>query len=155
MAAPTLFFEDLQVGQVDRFGAYRVTRDEVIEIASRFDPQPFHIDEEAAAANPIFGGLSASAIHTLAMTSRMQADRATVTGFRPHAGLGMQDMQTLHPVYPGDTLSVAVEITELRVSRSRPDCGIVTSAITTLNQQGTAVMRFRAVFLFKRRPQDP
>jgi acyl dehydratase len=145
-----LYFEDFQVGQVDEFGAYPVDREEVIAFASKFDPQSYHLSDEAAAKS-IFGRLSASAIHTLAMCTRLMTDRAKETGFHPEAGLGMQEMRITRPVYPGDTLSIRTEVVELRPSNSRPDCGIVSMLVQTLNQDGEVVMRYGAVTLFKTR----
>jgi len=99
------WFEDYQVGQVERFGAYQVTREEVIEFASRFDPQPFHLDDAAAAANPIFGKLAASGWHTCAMVMRMLVDHQLKDGHMSLGSPGVDEIRWLKPVYPGDTLS--------------------------------------------------
>ena len=132
-------FEDFTVGQKERFGSYLVTREEVIDFASRFDPQPFHLDDAAAAANPIFGRLSASGVHTTAMMTRMMVDY-----WRPRGGAGMggagMDISFVKPVYPGDTLSCEIETLEAVPSRSRPDRGMILSKVTVLNQHGEVVL---------------
>jgi acyl dehydratase len=150
-AAPQLYLEDLVVGEVERFGRCVVEREEVIAFALRYDPQPYHVDDAAAAANPMFGRISASAVHTFAMTSRMLAERAAFTGFRPSAGLGMKEMRNLKPVYPGDVLTVETEITEARRSRSQPGRGVVTQAVRVYNQDGDKVMEFNGAMLFPAR----
>src|SRR5437773_1690732 len=96
------WFEDYQVGQIDRFGACEVKREEVIEFASRFDPQPFHLDDEAAAQNPIFGRLSASGWHTCAMVMRMLVDHQMEDGHFSLGSPGIDELRWLKPVYPGD-----------------------------------------------------
>jgi len=145
------WFEDYQVGQVERFGAYQVTREEVIEFASRFDPQPFHLDDAAAAANPIFGKLAASGWHTCAMVMRMLVDHQLKDGHMSLGSPGVDEIRWLKPVYPGDTLSVEVEVTDARPSRSRPDIGSVHFALTAFNQHGEPVMRQKAANLQPRR----
>ena len=146
------YFENLEIGKVARFGRYEVTRDEVIEFARRYDPQPFHLSDEAAAATH-FGRLSASGWHTCAMTMAM-----LVANLKEHrqAGLGspgMAELRWLVPVYPGDVLRVESEVLEKRVSQSRPEMGIFKSRITVFNQDDVAVMSMISNGLIQTRPR--
>ena len=145
------YFEDLEVGKIVRFGRYEVTREEVIEFARRYDPQPFHLSDEAAAATH-FGRLSASGWHTCAMTMAM-----LVANLKEHrqAGLGspgMDELRWLVPVYPGDVLRVESEVLEKRVSQSRPEMGIFKSRVTVFNQDDVAVMSMISNGLIQTRP---
>ncbi|WP_197277275.1 MaoC family dehydratase [Sphingomonas profundi] len=137
-------FEDFVVGQVDRFGAYAVSREEVLAFAAAYDPQPFHLDDAAAAANPIFGRLAASGWHTAAMTMRMMVDRWQALGGTSLGSPGVDEMRFLKPVFPGDILSVEAEVLAMRPLASRPDRGVVTSRTRTINQDGDAVLSFTA-----------
>ena len=133
------YFEDLDVGTTARFGRYAVTREEVIAFAEKYDPQPFHLSDEAAVATH-FGRLSASGWHTCAMTMAM-----LVENLKAHrqAGLGspgLDELKWLTPVYPGDTLRCESELLEKRVSASRPEMGIFKSRLTVFNQDDVAVM---------------
>ena len=134
-------FEDFEVGQIERFGSYSVTREEVIAFASAYDPQAFHLDDEAAAANPIFGRLSASGWHTAAMTMRMIVDHDRERGRTGMGSPGLDELSWLKPVYPGDTLSVEVEIISKSEPRSRPDIGFLKHRTIVFNQHGEPVMR--------------
>lgn len=147
------YFEDLTVGAIDRFGRYEVTREEVIEFASKYDPQPFHLDD-AAAAESIFGRIAASGWHTASMAMRMMIDRWMATGQvkASRGGLGVDDLRWPRPVYPGDTLRIEIEILEKRESKSRPDIGIVRSRWTVFNQKDEIVMTAASNGLFARRP---
>lgn len=135
------YFEDVTVGERSSFGAYAVTRDEVVAFAERYDPQPFHLSDEAAAATH-FGRLSASGWHTCAMTMAM-----VVENLKKHdeAGLGspgIDELRWLKPVYPGDVLRCETETLEKRRSASRPEMGLYRSRMTVLNQDGVTVMTF-------------
>lgn len=152
-AAPRIWLEDLVPGRTFRFGDYPVTREEVLEFARRYDPQPYHLDDAAAAANPIFGRLCASGMHTLAMAHRLQMGGFSDIGLHPLAGVGMDEMRVLSPVYPGDTLHIEVEFTELRPLRSRPDRGVASYLTTVRNQDGTAVTTYRSTLFLGRRPE--
>lgn len=143
-------FEDVEVGQVHRFGRYEVTRDEIIEYARQFDPQPFHLDEEAAKGS-LFGGLIASGWHTGAMLMRMICDHA-VPGAATTGALGFDDLKWLEPVRPGDVLSVETEIKEKTESRRRHDVGTVKVESRVLNQRGHPVMTLTSLVLYRRRP---
>src|SRR4051812_20651377 len=107
----TLWFDDMAIGRIDRYGSKLVERDEVLDFARKFDPQPFHLDDAAAAANPVFGRLAASGWHTAAMAMRMTADHwADVGGRSILGGAGIEDLAWLKPVYPGDTLRCELEV---------------------------------------------
>ena len=143
-----LYYEDIEVGVVRRFGSKEVVREEVIDFASKYDPQPFHLDDEAA-AQTYFGRLSASGWHTGAMMMRMMVD-----DMKQHeqAGLGspgIEDLRWLKPVYPGDTLCCESEILEKRRSGSRPEMGIIQSRMTVFNQHDEPVMTMRSAGLIR------
>ncbi len=147
------YFEDLEVGAKQSFGSYAVTREEVIEFAAKYDPQPFHLSDEAAAKTH-FGRLSASGWHTCAMAMSM-----AVENLKNHrqAGLGspgIDELKWLKPVYPGDTLRVETEVLEKRASASRPEMGIFKSRMTVFNQHDVAVMAMVSNGLIATRPKD-
>ena len=146
-----LYFEDVAIGDTARFGAYPVTRDEVLAFAQKYDPQPFHLSEEAAAQTH-FGRLSASGWHTCAMMMAMFVAHMKETQQASLGSPGMDELRWLRPVYPGDTLSVETEVLEARASASRPEMGITKSRITVLNQDGAAVMTMIANGLVATRP---
>lgn len=145
------FLDDMNVGDRAAFGSYAVTREDVIDFASKYDPQPFHLDDAAAAAT-YFGRLSASGWHTCAMTMRMMVENLTVGGQASLGSPGIDQIRWLKPVYPGDTLRVETVITEIRPSRSKPDIGTVHNDITVFNQSGEPVMTMKSIGLLKRRP---
>ncbi len=145
------YLEDMQVGITRKFGAYAVTREEVLEFARKYDPQPFHLSDEAAAKTH-FGRLAASGWHTCAMTMAMLVEDGKAN---PYAGLGspgVDELRWLKPVYPGDTLRVEMEIVEVTPSRSKPDLGSFRSAISVFNQADEPVMRMTSIVLILRRP---
>jgi len=141
-------FESFEIGQVQTFGAYEVTEAEVIEFASKYDPQFFHLDAEAAKTS-LFGGLCASGWHTCAMTMAMLVENMKGKG-RSLGSPGIDKLKWLRPVYPGDILSVRMEVTGLHPSQSRPTIGIVTSTVTVSNQTPTPVMEFVSNGIFSR-----
>jgi acyl dehydratase len=146
-------WEDYEEGLVERFGAYEVTREEVIEFASKYDPQPFHLDDAAAAANPIFGRLAASGWHTCAITMRILLDEWTdETGYFSLGGTGVDELRWTKPVYPGDVLSVRAEVLSKSAPRSKPDIGFVLFFITVFNQDDEPVMSMKVTNIQKRRP---
>lgn len=145
------YLEDLEVGQKSSFGAYHVTREEVLEFASKYDSQPFHLSDEAAAETH-FGRLAASGWHTCAMTMAMLVENM---GSEPQAGLGspgVDELRWLRPVYPGDTLRVETEIVDVTPSRSKPVLGSFKTNVTVFNQDDAAVLRFTSIVLMRRRP---
>ena len=145
------YFEDIAVGRVRRFGHYAVTRDEVVAFAEKFDPQPFHLSDDAAAKTH-FGRLSASGWHTCAMTMAMIVEDLKANQQAGLGSPGIDELRWLKPVYPGDTLTCESEVTEKRVSASRPEMGIFKSKMTVFNQDGVAVMRFVSNGLVATRP---
>ena len=146
-----IYFEDVKVGDTAELGSCTVTREEVIDFARRYDPQPFHLSDEEAAKTH-FGRIAASGWHTAAMTMGVIA-RAVVAD--EQAGLGspgVDNLRWLKPVYPGDTISVASRVIEVTPSRSRPDIGSFRSEVVVTNQDGTPVMSFTSIVLMRRRP---
>jgi acyl dehydratase len=135
------YFEDVEVGSTAAFGNYAVTRDEVIDFARRYDPQPFHLSNEAAAATH-FGRLSASGWHTCAMTMAMIVGQLERHGEAGLGSPGIDELRWLKPVYPGDRLRCESEVLEKRRSASRPGMGIYRSRMTVYNQEDVAVMGF-------------
>jgi acyl dehydratase len=135
------YFEDVEVGGIARFGDYAVTREEVIDFAHRYDPQPFHLSDEAAAGTH-FGRLSASGWHTCAMTMAMIVEQLERHGEAGLGSPGIDELRWLKPVHPGDRLHCESEVLEKRRSASRPDMGIYRSRMTVFNQDDIAVMRF-------------
>ncbi len=148
------YFEDYQEGHIERFGAYAVTREEVMEFASKFDPQPFHLDDAAAEASPIFGRLSASGWHSCAMTMRMLTDHWTEDGHFSLGGTGVDELRWLKPVYPGDTLSVEAEVLSKSAPRSRPEIGFVNFRLAVSNQHDQVVMTLKVTNIQARKPAD-
>lgn len=145
------YFEDIAVGAHQSFGGYQVTREEVMEFARKYDPQPFHLDDEAAAATH-FGRLSASGWHTCAMVMSM-----LVENLKKHQQVGLgspgvDELRWLKPVYPGDTLRCETEVIEKRQSQSRPEMGIFKSKLTVFNQDDVAVMSMVSNGLIRTRP---
>jgi len=141
--------EDIHVGDRFRSADYVVTESEIIEYATRYDPQPFHTDP-AAAPKSIFGGLVASGWLTASITMRLlaQSEIHIAGGL---IGLGVEDLRWPKPVRPGDTLHVEVEVLEVRPSRSRPDRGIVRVRNTTLNQRQEVVQTLVTALFVPRR----
>ncbi len=145
------YLEDMQVGTKRSFGAYAVTREEVLEFARKYDPQPFHLSDEAAAKTH-FGRLAASGWHTCAMTMAMLVEDGKA---EPYAGLGspgVDELRWLKPVFPGDTLRVEMEIVDVTPSRSKPNLGSFRSAISVFNLADEPVMRMTSIVLILRRP---
>lgn len=146
-------YEDIEVGRRAAFGSYAVTREEVIEFARKYDPQPFHLDDAAAAATH-FGRLSASGWHTCAMTMAMLVENMKS---RSQAGLGspgVDSLKWLKPVYPGDTLRVETEVIEKRRSASRREMGIFKSKVRVLNQNDEPVLEMTSNGLIRVRNPD-
>ena len=146
-----IYFEDLEIGKPAVFGTYDVTREEVLEFARKYDPQPFHLSDEAAAKTH-FGRIAASGWHTAAMVMAVIARRVVN---EEQAGLGSPGIDELRwkkPVYPGDTLTVSGEILEKTPSRSRPDIGSFRTRTTVTNQNDEVVMTFISIVLIRRRP---
>ena len=141
-------FEDFEVGQQRVVGSMAITREDVIEFASRFDPQPFHLDDDAAKAS-IFGGLTASSCHTFALQSLIyhQASHSIALV----ANLGAENLRFPTPLRPGDKVTLSNETLALRPSESRPGIGIVSMKSLLANQDGESVMEMTSTFMVKRR----
>ena len=145
-----MYFEDLEPGATASFGRYEVTREEVIEFATKYDPQSFHLSDEAAAQTH-FGRISASGWHTCAMVMRMMVDNITE---RRQAGLGspgLDELRWLRPVYPGDTLRVETTLLDKTPSRSRPEMGSFRSEVKVFNQDDVPVATMKSIGLIRRR----
>lgn len=146
------YFDDFSPG--DRFVSKGVTFTEadIIAFALRYDPQPFHIDLEAAARSP-YGGLIASGFHTLAQGFRMMLQEGLFAECSMGSP-GMDELRWLAPVRPGDTLHMEGEVVEARPSSSKPDRGILTVSYRALNQRGETVMTLSVAHLLRRRATD-
>jgi acyl dehydratase len=143
-----VFFEDIEVGRIDRFGHYEVRREEVIDFASKYDPQPFHLDDEAAAKSH-FGRLAASGWHTGAMSMAMMVRYFDEVGYASMGGAGLDQLRWVKPVYPGDTLTMEIEVKAKRRSKSRPEMGLLDQHFAVRNQHDDVVMTYVATGLVK------
>ena len=143
-----LTFDQLRAGDRFPLGQQRMTREAIIAFASEYDPQPFHLDDAAAAASPIFERLSASGWHS-ALIMNMMIDRFWKgTAVRGLAGGGVDEIRWIEPVYPDDVLTGTVEVVSVRPSASRPERGIMTMRTTLHNQhqRPVATMVITGVF---------
>jgi acyl dehydratase len=144
-----VYFEEATVGSCDITGPYKLTRDEIVEFATKFDPEPFHTDE-GAASRSIFGGLTASSAHMFSVAyalSHEQSQRLAVL-----AALGIEEMEFPNPARPGDELMFECTILEKRESKSRPDRGIVRVRTVLLNQNRETVIDYKLKVMVARRP---
>jgi acyl dehydratase len=144
-----LYWEDFKVGDTAPMGEKVVDQDEVIAFARAYDPQPFHIDEEAARKS-MFGGLIASGWHTCGMVMRMMCD-SYLNDAASLGSPGVDNVRWLKPVRPGDTIRATRFVVETRVSQSKPDIGIVKSRWEVHNQHGELVMTMEGIGMFRRR----
>jgi acyl dehydratase len=148
--AAELYFEDFAPGQTFDLGEREVTAEAIVAFAREWDPQPFHVDERAAAAGP-FGGLAASGWHTAAMFMRLFVD-GIMNKSASMGSPGVESMRWTAPVRPGDVLTGRVRVVESYPSERRADRGTVITESEVLNQDGTVVMTMRARGHFRRRP---
>ncbi len=146
---PRFAFEDFSPGHVLEYGRYAVTKDEIVAFAREFDPQPFHLDEEAA-KHSLLGGLAASGWHTTAMLMRMTCDGWMLDSTAMGAP-GIEEVKWLAPVRPGDLLRVRAETLGTRISKSRPEMGLVLAEMHVLNQIDETVMVQRNLVMLGRR----
>jgi acyl dehydratase len=144
------YFDDYVPGTTHDCGSVSVSEAEIISFAIRFDPQPFHVDPEAAARGP-FGGLIASGWHTAALVMRQLVDHY-LPAEASLGSPGMEEIRWLDPVRPGDTLRVRATVAEARRSQSRPDRGIMKTVIEAVNQDGRTVMRATGANFLRVRP---
>ncbi len=144
-----LFFEDFAVGQTFGSGRRKIEAEDIKRFAAEFDPQPFHLDEEAARGS-LFGGLAASGWHTAALTMRLLVE----SDFQPaggRIGASFDELRWPQPVRPGDELRVETEILEIKASKSKPEIGFIKVKVTTLNQAERAVQEYIANLVVQRR----
>jgi len=144
------YFEDFAPGQVLELGSRTISRESMLAFAREFDPQPFHVDEEAARRS-IYGGLLASGWHTCSLWMRILCD-GLLTDTASLGSPGIDELRWLKPVRPGDTLSVRMTVLEAIASRSKPDRGLIRSLTEMRNQHGEVVLTARGLSLFGRRP---
>jgi len=148
----TRHLEDFHPGETIELGSRSVDRDEIIEFARKYDPQPFHVDEEAGRRS-IYGGLIASGWHTVAMLMRLLVD--TVASRSASMGSpGIDEIRFLRPVRPGDTLSARMIVLDVVPSRSKADRGHVRASYEVCNQHGDKVMTMIGLGIYGRKPAD-
>ena len=145
-----LYFDEAEVGRLRTAGPYQVSKDEIIEFARKFDPQPFHVDEEAAARS-VFAGLTASSAHTFAILISLLS-KTQPFSLRVMAGLGFDELRLPAPVRPGDELGLEVAILEKRETKSHSDRGIVRNQIHLRNQKREIVLQCIGTALVACRP---
>jgi acyl dehydratase len=150
MAQLKWYFEDFEVGKTIEVGSHTVTEEEIIDFATKFDPQPFHVDKQAAARS-IYGGIIGSGWHTCSMMMRLMVD-----GFLNEAASmgspGVDEVRWIKPVRGGDTLTVTTTALETRPSGSKPDRGVVVTVWEAKNQRGEVVATIKGMGMFGRRP---
>jgi len=140
------YFEDYEVGSVHEFGGATMTEEEIIAFASRFDPQTFHVDPEAA-RDTDFGGLIASGWHTAGVMMRMMVDHfssSTCLG-----SPGIDELRWLVPVRPGDRLRCRLTVTDAARSRGKPDRGVIHQFVEVVNQDDAVVMRMKGMGIYR------
>lgn len=147
---PVRYFEDFAAGQVFDLGSHEFTRDEIVDFAQRWDPQPFHLDEDAAAACA-FGGLVASGWHTACVFMRLYVD-ALLLDAASMGSPGLQELRWLLPVRPGDVLRGTAQVTDVTPSSVRADRGTVFMRWEMHNERGELVAGMTGRGLFGRRP---
>jgi acyl dehydratase len=146
------FFEDFTVGELEVLdAAYVVTEEEIREVGERWDPQPFHIDPEAAQQSP-FGGLVASSVHLFAMAVSLSNTGTKHDPVAAVSALGFDKMRLHAPARPGDELFVRIEVIEARRSKSQPALGVVHNRAEMLNQHDELVFSYESAFLVQQRP---
>lgn len=145
------YFEDFEVGRTIAVGQRSVTEEEIIAFAKQFDPQPFHVDKEAAAKS-IYGGIIASGWHTCSMMMRMMVD-SIVSSASSLGSPGLEEVRWLKPVRGGDTLTVSTTVLEAKPSTSKPDRGVVLTVWEARNQDGELVATVKGKGMYLRRPK--
>ena len=148
MTSP-MFFEDFEVGTTEEFGEYLVTEEEILEFASKYDPQAFHLSDEAAKAT-LFGGLCASGWHTCAIAMRMLVDNMPESN-KSLGSPGIDELRWTKPVFPGDTLRVKTTVLSKTNSRSRPDLGSLQMQNEVFNQKNELVMSNKPIVIYRKR----
>ena len=149
VTGPRYAFEDFTVGSVMPCGSRTVTAEEIVAFARQFDPQPFHVDEEAGKRS-IYGSLIASGWHTASMVMRMGCD-AYLLDSTSSGSPGVDQLRWIKPVRPGDTIRAELLTLEVKPSKSKPDRGVVTTEWRVYNQNDELIMTMRGMGLFLRR----
>lgn len=149
MSKPT-FFEDFEIGMSMEFGSYEVTAEEIIEFATKYDPQPFHLSEEAGKAMH-FGGLCASGWHSCAIAMRMIVDNMPSGETGALGSPGIDELRWIKPVFPGDILRLKSSVTDKRESKSRPYMGSIFMHNEMFNQRDELVLSNKPIIMFKKR----
>jgi acyl dehydratase len=144
-----LHWEDFAAGSVHEFGGQTLTREAIVDFARQFDPQPFHLDDDAARGS-LFGGLCASGWHTCALTMRMMCDAYLVRS-ASLGSPGLDELRWTQPVYPGDTLHVRMTVLQARAMASRPQVGLLLQRWEVFNQRGQTVMTMQGWGMMRRR----
>lgn len=148
---PKYYFEDFKVGETAVLAERHVTEEEIIAFARQFDPQPFHVDPNAAAQS-IYGGIIASGWHTCALAMRMMCD-AYLLEAASLGSPGVDEIRWLKPVRGGDTLRGERTTIEARASQSKPDRGVIVNEWRLFNQHQELVLKMRGMGMFLRRPE--
>src|SRR5689334_11185514 len=146
---PEYYWEDFKVGDTQPLGTHTLDAQEIVAFAKAFDPQPFHIDEQAAQAS-MYGGLIASGWHTLALVMRMMVD-SYLNRSASLGSPGVENVRWLKPVRPGDTIRASRTVTDTRASASRPEMGLVKNRWEVFNQNDELVMTMEGYGMFGRR----
>jgi acyl dehydratase len=146
-----VYFEDFKIGDKFELGSHTVTKEEIVRFAQEFDPQPFHVDEEAAKRSP-FGGLIASGWHTASLSMRLLVDGFSGRLTHSYGSPGVDQIRWLVPMRPGDTMRLVAEIVEVRPSSSREDRGTIWVEERLYNQKDELVMTKRGMGIIARRP---
>jgi acyl dehydratase len=154
----TYYWEDFAPGAVREFGNKLVTREEVIRFATEFDPQPFHLNDEAAEAHPLFGRLAASGWHTCSMVMRMMVD--SYLGESASLGSpGLENIKWIKPVFPGDVLHVRSIVADARPMKSKPEVGLVRTNWEVFARRPSGeddlVLTMEGWSMFRRRQPQP
>jgi len=147
----TLYWEDFKVGESVEMGSHRFTAEEITAFARQFDPQPFHVDPEAARES-FYGTLIASGWHTCSVAMRLMCE-SYVNRTRSMGSPGVDNIRWLAPVKAGDTLSYRFTVLEARASRSRPDAGLMRTQWEAVNQDGVRVLSMEGWSMIGRRPR--
>ncbi|HET7876975.1 MAG TPA: MaoC family dehydratase [Methylomirabilota bacterium] len=145
------YFEDFKIGEAGVLGSCTVTEEEILAFGRKYDPQPFHVDPEAARAS-LFGGLIASGWHTCALMMRLSVEAARREEAAATGSPGIDSCRWLQPVRPGDTLTARTEVLETWPSRTRP-IGFVRRRVEMLNQRGEVVITLIGISMYRRRPE--
>ena len=147
----TRYFDDFEIGERFTTGGFTLSEAQIIEFASTYDPQPFHVDRAAAAEGP-FGGIVASGFQTMALAFRAFYDSNIIKSCSLGSP-GIDELRWLAPVRPGDTLQVEAEVKQMRASQSKPDRGVLQMAYRAKNQDDEVVLTFTAIHLFARKQE--